>query len=197
MTYGWPQWFGAFGGELVSVIPAHADSDTIAKPLRGKCPGTRKPDGKWVGTAGAMADRLMTLEEAKIAHRTGAVIGMLGRVYPALDIDVEDDALASEIEKHAFATLGLAPVRTRVGSARRLLLYAGTGLRRHRIEFRPPGHKEEDKPWAVELLATGQYFNVCGIHPSGQPYEWRGEHPCALGPYGLTEIGEEAVKACL
>lgn len=196
MTYGWPQWFGAFGGELVSVIPHDAESDTIAKHLRGKCPGTRKPGGKWVGTAGAMADRLMTIEEAKQAHRDKAVIGMLGRAYPALDIDVEDEALATEIEKHAFETLGPAPVRTRMGSARRLLLYAGTGLRKQRVAFRHPSLPSDAKPWAVELLATGQYFNVAGVHPSGQPYEWRGEHPCALGPYGLTEIGEEAIKAC-
>jgi hypothetical protein len=192
----WPQWFQAFGGELVSVIPHDAESDTIAKHLRGKCPGTRKNDGKWVGTAGPMADRLMTEAEAKTARRTGAVIGMLGRAYPALDIDVEDEALAEEIEHHALATLGPAPVRTRVGSARRLLMYAGTGLRRQRIEFRSPRMPADAKPYAVELLATGQYYNVEGVHPSGKPYEWRGEHPCVLGPYGLTEIGEEAVKAC-
>jgi hypothetical protein len=45
------------------------------------------------------------------------------------------------------------------------------------------------------LLATGQYYNVEGIHPSGTSYYWRGEHPTVSGPYDLTMIGEEEVNA--
>lgn len=190
----WQTWFRVFGSELVSVIPPDADSDTIAKKLRGKCIGTRKADGKWVGTTGPMADRCMTLEEAKIAHRTGAGIGMLGRHFPALDIDVDDEALAADIEKHAFSTLGPAPVRFRAGSPRRLLMYAAVpGLPKERVEFMP-SRTPPAKPWAVELLATGQYYNVEGIHPSGVPYQWRGGHPCEW--HVLTQIDEKAVKAC-
>jgi hypothetical protein len=188
----WKAWFDAFGGELVSVIPHDAESDTIAKHLRGKCPGTRKADGKWVGTTGAMADRLMTLDEAKIAHRTGAVIGMLGRNFPALDIDVEDGEIADEIEKLAFKILGPAPVRVRAGSSRRLLMYAGGGLQKRRIEF----FTRDGRKHAIELLATGQYYNLAGIHPSGQPYEWRGEHPCTIGPYGLTVVNAGMAEQC-
>jgi hypothetical protein len=190
VKYGWPDWWDKYNQELVSVIPANADSETIAGHLRGKCPGTRKADGKWVGTTGAMADRLMTLDEAKTAHRSGAVIGMLGRNFPALDIDVEDEALADAIEKRAFDTLGPAPVRVRAGSSRRLLMYAGSGLQKRRLEFRTPDGCKH----AVELLATGQYFNVDGIHPSGSPYEWQGEHPCVLGPYGLSETDADGVS---
>jgi hypothetical protein len=61
----WPRWFGKFGSELISAIPPNANSDTIATHLRGKCPGTRKADGKWVGTAGSLADRHMTEAEAR------------------------------------------------------------------------------------------------------------------------------------
>jgi hypothetical protein len=189
-------WFKAFGEDVLGTIPFGATSRTVAAHLIGKVPGHKLADGTWVGDTGPMAERRMTLEQAKKAYRDGAGVGLLGRNYPALDIDVDDEDLAAEIEKHAFKTLGPAPVRTRVGSARRLLLYAGTGLRKQRVEFRHPSMPAGAKPWAVELLATGQYFNVAGVHPSGQPYEWRGEHPCVLGPYGLSEIGEEAVKAC-
>jgi hypothetical protein len=70
-----------------SVIPPNVESDTIAKHLRGKCPGTRKANGKWVGTAGSLAERQMTLEEAETADRTEAVVGILGREFPALDVD--------------------------------------------------------------------------------------------------------------
>lgn len=192
----WPRWFEKFGGELVPVIPHNAESDTIAKHLRGKCIGTRKLDGKWMGTTGSMADRLMTEADARQAHRDNAGIGILGRNFPALDIDVDDEFLAAKIEALAFKTLGPAPVRRREGSSRRLLMYAGAGLRKVRVSFRHRDDGEGIKPHAVELLATGQYYNVEGMHPSGAPYYWKGEHPCVLGPYGLTEISVEAVRAC-
>jgi hypothetical protein len=190
----WPRWFGKFGAELISVIPHDAESDTIAVPLRGKCPGFKKDNGKWSGRAGALADHEMTLDGAKTAHRTGAVIGMLGRAYPALDIDTSLPALAQEVAELADMILGPAPCRGREGSPRRLLMYRGAGHRKRRLEFRPPGWKEGDKPEAIEWLGDGQYYNVEGVHPSGKPYQWEGEHPCDLGPEGLSEADSEGAN---
>src|SRR5258707_418308 len=93
----WPRWFHKFGPELLSVIPFGAVSNTIACPLIAKVPGHKKPDGTWVGTAGSLAERAMTEAEAKTAHRTGAAIGILGRKFPALDIDTALTALAQEV----------------------------------------------------------------------------------------------------
>ncbi len=53
----------------------------------------------------------------------GAAVGMQGRLFPAIDIDVEDRKLSREIEKLAYEHLGPAPRRTRTGSARCLLMY--------------------------------------------------------------------------
>jgi hypothetical protein len=184
MTRGWPAWWEKYGGDnLVSVIPYNAESDTIPKALRGKVPGTRKDNGKWVGTTGSLADRQMTFADAQKAHRTGAAIGMLGRKFPALDIDTNLPALAQEVQGLAEMILGSAPCRGREGSPRRLLMYRGNGLRRRRIEFRPPWWKKGDKLDAIEVLGDGQYYNIEGIHPSGKPYTWTepakpSAHPC-------------------
>lgn len=190
MTAPWPRWFRKFGPELISVIPHDAESDTIPKPLRGKCPGTRKESGKWVGTAGSLAGRAMTEAEAKTAHRTGAVVGMLGRKFPALDIDIEDEEIAREVANFAETYLGVAPCRGREGSARRLFMFRGEGHRKRRLEFRRPGHKQGDKHDAIELLGDGQYYNVEGVHPSGKPYQWDA-HPC---DHDLGEISPEGVS---
>jgi hypothetical protein len=183
---------------MASVVPHDAVSDTLEKHVRGKCIGYRKPDGKWVGKSskkfGPMAEWRMTAEDVATAEETGAYIGILGRNYPAIDIDVEDRALADEIEKLAIATLGPAPVRMREGSARRLLMYSGAGLSKKQWKFRPPGVDPNAKPWAVELLATDNYYNVSGIHPSGKPYYWRDEHPCEISPYDLTAIDADGVE---
>jgi hypothetical protein len=195
----WQTWFKAFGADLLPVIPPDAISDTIAKPLRGKCPGYKNADGKWWGFKGQkLADIHLTEDQAIQAHRTGACIGIQGRNFPGLDIDVADETLADELEAMIVKACGPAPVRMREGSSRRLLMYAGTGLHRMRVAFRHPSMKPEDKDWALELLATGQYYNVEGTHPSGKPYRWRmvPGHPTALGPFGLTEIDEDGVKAC-
>jgi hypothetical protein len=197
LPMNWPTWFPKFGPELLPVIPPDAESDTIAKPLRGKCPGYRNANGKWWGFKGQkLVDIFLTEEQAITAYKTGACIGIQGRKFPGLDIDVGDESLADEIERHAFATLGPAPVRRREGSSRRLLMYSGSGLHRLRHAFRHPSMKPEDKDWAVEFLATGQYYNVEGTHPSGARYFWRGDHPTTLVPFGLSEIDEDAVKAC-
>lgn len=192
----WQTWFKAFGADLLPVIPPDAESDTIAKHLRGKVPGIKKSDGKWCGLSGALVERFLTKDEAMVAHRSGAGIGIQGRNFPGLDIDVGDELLAAQIEEFILRSCGPAPVRLREGSPRRLLMYAGAGLRKVRTAFLSPQMQTDGKPWAVELLATGQYYNVEGTHPSGAPYHWRGEHPTTLGPFGLTELDEDKIREC-
>jgi hypothetical protein len=130
------------------------------------------------------------LSDLKRFDGWGASVGLQTRHFPALDIDVEDDDLATAIEEWARKYLGPAPVRFRAGSPRRLMLYrapAGVVLRKARIVFTYKGQKH-----AVERLATGQQCVVEGPHPKGGHYDWRNGHPCDCGPEGLTEVNEAA-----
>ena len=189
------RWFKrGFGPRLVGVIPHDAKlapGTDVDDKNRGKVPGNLRHDG-WVGLGGKFIDRpATTTDEARQWQKDGAQVGMFAQFFPAVDIDVNDEQAAREIQQIAFETLGDAPVRYRKGSARRLLPYrckAGS-IRKGRIAFKL--NREADEVHAVELLGAGQYYNVDGIHPSGEAYRWTDDTFMASK---LVEIDEAKVK---
>jgi hypothetical protein len=189
------KWCAVFLGATASVIPYGANSRTIAKELRGKVPGTlNKRTSMWVGTAGTMAGRFMTMAEAEQADKDGAAVGILAEHYPFIDIDVEDATLAAGVLVLAFEILGPGPIRRREGSPRCGVMYAGLNIRKRTLKW--GGDKEQGiKDNGVEVLGRGQYWNADGLHPSGLPYYWDDPHPCDLGPFDLTVITMEMVEA--
>jgi hypothetical protein len=88
----------------------------------------------------------------------------------ALDVDISDPALASQIHAH-LAHHGM-PTRSRSNASKFLLAFELPG------EF----YKRRVKCAAgmVEFLATGQQFIAVGLHPSGVRYEWTGGLPDAF-----------------
>lgn len=182
-----------FRDDLLSLLPPdadlHPDSRHLA-PNRGKAPG-RKRAGGWVGFKD-WTRYTATAEDMTTWQGWGAGIGMQGRRFPALDIDVDDPELADAIHREAVISLGAAPARFGRGS-RRILVYAGAGLRKERLAFRRAGEVADQ---AVEFLATGQQYVVEGIHPkTGQPYIWHDGHsPIELGSDGLTSITAEQLR---
>lgn len=174
-TNGFRRWHEAgFTADLLPIIPVGAPltPGTKVKPIHlGKVPGVLTPAQTWSGLGGKWSDELTaTLEDLKRWTKWGASVGLQSRQFPGLDIDVDDAATADAIEALAYDYLGLTSSRTRVGSARRLLIYSGSGLRKVRQEF---GDKQ-----AVELLAKGQQYVIEGLHPDGGAYEWLNWHPC-------------------
>jgi hypothetical protein len=173
--------------------PAH---DNLVEN-RGKVPG-KKRRGGWMGF-GDWTESYATPDDLLIWQGWRAGIGMQGRRFPALDIDVDDPELADAIHKEATSTLGVAPARFGRGS-RRILVYAGAGFAKRRVVFRranapaaeiAEGGAAAEKPQAVEFLAKCQQYVVEGIHPkTGQPYEWRGDGGSLVecGAAGLTPI---------
>lgn len=139
-----------------------------------------------------------------------AGIGMAGRNFPALDIDVDDPDLANAINEMAMSTLGDAPVRFGRGS-RRILVYAGSGLTKRRVAFERVSEASGDADQsdlstieahrpalqAVEFLATGQQYVIEGIHPkTGQPYVWlNGRSPAVIGAGGLRTVTADQLDA--
>jgi hypothetical protein len=124
----WKRWAlqESFLPWLKSVIPYDAVISPTASPglheNRGKAVGQKNVDGTWSGQRNWTAKRT-TLSGAKKACRDGASIGMQGVVFPALDIDCDDQRLVDAIKQLAFEKLGPAPVRGRSGSSRCLLMY--------------------------------------------------------------------------
>ena len=193
------QYAGAgFLKDLLPILPpdatVHPNSAHLI-PSRGKVPG-RKRDGVWAGFVG-WPNHITTLADIQTWEASGAGIGMQGRNYPAVDVDVDDEELANAIDASVQASLGPAPVRFGRGS-RRILLYAAQGLRKRRIAFQPKDPSlRTDKPQAVELLGVGQQFVVEGIHPAtSQPYRWQdGRSPAMIGAAGLVTVTAAQVDA--
>lgn len=197
-----------FLNDLLPIIPPNAKLDPAGPSYAnllvslGKIPGTKVHD-LWVGRA-KWTERSATRCELNRWHDWGAGIGMQGRNFPAIDIDVDDPAIADLIHDTAIEMLGSAPVRFGNG-ARRILVYRCEGLRKQRLQFRMPhnpdaadeaeGAKPKPHP-AVELLGDGQQYVVEGIHPrTGMPYRWDGDSPADIGPSGLTEVTPEQLDA--
>ncbi len=197
---GFRRWFEAgFGAETLPIIPPDAKisaGSEVKDRHRGKTPGVRNSDGSWSGLGGKWADdRHTSIADAKKYILWGASVGLQGRNFPGLDIDVENEAAATVIESLALDHLGMAPVRSRDGSPRRLMTYAKAAahdtIRKTRVAWMDAlGVKH-----AVELLAFGQQYVVEGPHPKGGAYSWRGdESPCDVGPAELTEITSDAIE---
>lgn len=184
-----------FRDDLLSILPhgasVHSDSIHLASS-RGKVPG-RKRKGGWVGFA-KWAQYTATNQDMNRWHCWGAGIGMQGRRFPALDIDIDDLELADAVHQEAITILGAAPARFGRGS-RRILVYAGAGMRKERLAFRRVGDTE-GVAQAVEFLATGQQYVVDGIHPTtGQPYVWQHDRsPVEVGANGLKSITAEQLR---
>lgn len=138
-----------FTAELLPILPPDAKINPASpqaanlEKSRGKVPGRKTREG-WYGLAD-WTSRTTTTEETERWAGWGAGIGMQGRLFPAVDIDIEEEELADAIEAEALIALGAAPARFGRG-ARRLLVYRGAGFAKRRLAFRlgrgsdgPPG----------------------------------------------------------
>jgi hypothetical protein len=157
----------------------------------GKMPAYKGTDGKWYGLRKWTDPKRVVMKEPRVGDEWGANLGLQGRAYPMLDLDIENKEIADEIEKIARRVLGDAPVRSRTdASARRLLLYRGKEAGNYiRAEFEGP----EGDRHAVEFLGAGRQAVVEGRHKKKGHYTWD-KHPCELRPKGLTEITKEQVS---
>lgn len=115
--------------------------------------------------------------------------GILCDGLRAIDIDVDDSAIANEVERIAYGILGTAPARRRANSSRALLLYrAASG--------EPCKRAIEGTFGNVEVLGHGQQFVAFGTHEHGQPYTWA-VSPAPYSVTALTPVTEDALTAFL
>ena len=158
-----------FATELLPILPHDAainpnsPSREDLEGSRGKVPG-RRVTGGWYGFAN-WSHHVASEQELRDWAGWDAGIGLQGRKYPGLDIDVEQGSVADAIETSALLELGQAPARFGRGS-RRLLVYAGDGLAKRRLAFRLPGRPEGP---AGELLGRDTLPDDAPQRPDGDP----------------------------
>jgi hypothetical protein len=188
------RWFEAgFGSELVPIIPPGAElhrQSTIDRGMLGKIPGKWTLNG-WYGFKG-WQELSPTVADLKEWQAWGAGVGMQGRNFPAIDVDISDPILADEVSALIRKCLGAGPVRTRKNSPRRLhmfrLAYGSEPLRKKRLAFCDKNGVKH----AVELLGMGQQYVVEGLHPSGVPYQWdehlRSDDLPGIGAFSIGKV---------
>lgn len=178
-----------FTEELLPILPPDAvindrspSFDGLMKS-RGKVPGIW--DGTtWWGFTGWKRHEASATDISTWA-RWGAGVGMQGRLFCGVDVDVDDEEACGIIVKYTLSYLGDAPIRA--GRGHRVLLpFRCAGLKKRVLRFRRAGQEE----WmAVELLGDGQQYVVEGVHPkTGQPYAWKdGRSPATIGANNMTD----------
>lgn len=137
--------------------------------------GDKRPP--FTGWEKIRADRSLLREWLEDGYGSCGVGIITGRVI-ALDLDVQDETIAKELEDWAMANIGMAPVR--VGQAPKRLLVYRTDAPFPKITSKsfdnpalPDNEKGKRTKNRVEILADGQQFVSHAIHPgTGKPYEW-------------------------
>ena len=178
--------------DLVSVVPpkgALAPTTGLKAESRGKVPGKRRLDGKWVGYPW-LQQEAATESDVATWERWGANIGLRGDSFPGVDLDIDHPQLAQVVQKVAQEVLGPAPVRTSTGSRRLLCYRTASPLGRSRAQIVFAGQEH-----VVEILSKGRQYLVSGGHPSGADYGWDGSALWEWPPEELTEITQEKVEA--
>lgn len=112
--------------------------------------------------------------------------GLLCDGLRAIDVDVDDVALAADVRCLAALTLGETIVRTRTNTGRCLLVYraAGGGPRKRALN---------GLSGKIEVLGRGQQFVAFGMHPSGVPLDWPGGSPESAPLRNLPSVTEDQI----
>ncbi len=111
-------------------------------------------------------------------------ICLITRVYHAIDIDVDYPDKVAEILALVRKHIGPAPLRTRSGSPRALVLYKPKTPRGKRIlRLGDAGN--------IELLGVGNQCVVAGMREDGSRYEWTG---LSISP---PEVSDETLEALI
>lgn len=171
------------------LLPVVSRADAAISPNSGisklgKVPSLYNKKGLAVGIMNWPSKRATEAELNRWAGVSDLGACVQTREARAIDIDVPDVALAGRIQGTVERVLGFAlPVRSRPGTGKRLLAFAMPGeFGKRKIDFGESG--------IVEFLGTGCHFVCCGVHTSGDRYEWDGEGAGGL-PWELPVLPVE------
>jgi P4 family phage/plasmid primase-like protien len=123
-----------------------------------------------------------------VAHARNT--GILCDGLRPIDFDIDDGDVARQCRAIAFDMLGEAPIRTRRGSPRCLMLYRAAIGEPSKIVL--PGRLGK-----IEILGRGQQFVAFGMHPSGAELEWFPNTPGSELRNALRAVTEDGIAEFL
>lgn len=146
----------------------------------GKTPSRYNGQRQAVGFPDWTQHQAAPAEIAAWARERDYGICLQTRRVRALDVDVTDPELATQIQAFLIQRAGFLPLRSRSNAAKFLVAFELPGeLFKRRIRC---------ASGMVEFLAQGQQFVAVGLHPSGVRYEWAGGLPDAFPGLSLEQF---------
>ena len=103
-----------------------------------------------------------------------------------IDYDIDDRDLAHQCRAIAVGMFGEAPIRTRRGSSRCLMLYRAAVGEPSKIVL-------SGRLGKIEVLGRGQQFVAFGMHPSGVELEWFPDPPGSEPIDALPAVTENGI----
>lgn len=179
-------------GLMADLLPVVSNPNATVSPRSkmrdiGKTPSRYNSERQVVGLPSWTDNQSIDTDIARWQRDPDLGICLQTRLVRAIDIDIQDEALAQRVRDCVELTLGELPMRYRGNSSKCLFAFRLEGNFTKRIL------RTEQGP--IEFLATGQQFIAIGTHPSGVRYEWRDGLPEEL-PY-ITAAEFEALWAAL
>jgi len=116
--------------------------------------------------------------------------GILCEGFRAIDIDIDDPAIAGQVRALVVEMFGETAMRHRGNSPRGLLLYRAA-------EGAPTKRAIVGTAGKVEVLGRGQQFVAFGYHPTGAELLWHPESPRTVAADALPAVTEDQVAALL
>lgn len=193
--YGaWPMdWnhLAIVAGLKKDLLPVVCNPNAVISPRSkmkkiGKTPSIYNPDRQVAGINGWSERETTEQEIVKWAKKSDYGIGIQSRTIRALDVDVPDPALATEIRQfiadHLEACGVEMCVRMRENSSKFLVAFQveGSGILPKRFIHTRGG--------VIEFLGDGQQFVAVGCHDSGASYAWEGGLPAEFPRIGLDDF---------
>lgn len=142
----------------------------------------------------ALKDPPFCVTVPAVAHALNS--GILCDGLRAIDLDIDDPALAARCRAIAVDQFGEAPIRMRRNSARCLLLYRAATGTPAKIAITGATHAKGNG-CKIEVLGAGQQFVAFGRHDSGADLEWFPEAPGEVTVAQLPAVTEEGILAYL
>lgn len=168
-------------------IPASPNS-SITDPA--KIPSYVQHDGTYAGVFGWQRFQPTPADVAKWKNHPAHGIGMVGRKYKALDLDIDDPDLVMDVVDYIDAFVGAwLPVRVRKGAARRLMIF--TLAEEDQDKTVQKVVINTDKDGKIELLGDRQQYQVAGTHTkSGNRVEWENGLPTDAPALTMDQVIE-------